>query len=112
MMKRAIPSRGVLQTFFLKNRIIHELEEHRRWVERIMFILGLISATMAIPQIMAICVVGDSSQVSLTAWTFYAFANAMWIGYAFVFRRPVVQRVHIIYLLSNLAVVSTVVYFR
>jgi uncharacterized protein with PQ loop repeat len=109
---KPLPQVKTLQRFFLKDKIIHELELHRLWVERFMFLLGLFSATMAFPQIMTIYEAQDSSQVSLTAWSFYSCSAFLWLVYGVIFNRPVVKRVQILYLLTNLLVVSVILWYR
>ncbi len=109
---KPLPSVQTLQRFFLKDKIIRELELHRVWVERFMFMLGLLSATMALPQIMTIYKQQDSSQVSLMAWSFYSFSAFLWLIYGVVFNRPVVKRVQCLYLATNLLVVGFVIWFR
>ncbi len=111
-MSRALPQVQTLQRFFIKDKIIHELETHRLWVERFMFTLGLISAGMAIPQIVAIYSAQDSSQMSLMAWSFYSFSALMWLTYGVVFKRPIVIRVQTLFLCTNLSVVISILLFR
>lgn len=111
-MSRAIPQVRTLQRFFLKDKIIRELETHRLWVERFMFLIGLVSASMAIPQILTIYRDQDSSQVSLMAWSFYTFSAFMWLIYGIVFKRPVVKRVQCLFLATNLSVVVFILMFR
>lgn len=107
-----LPDKEVAKRFFLSQSIIRELEEHRRWAERILFFAGVISAGMAIPQVMMIFAARDSSQISLIAWSYYFFVNILWILYAYVFKRPVVKRVQCLYMISNMLVIGTTVYFR
>ncbi|NCP66891.1 hypothetical protein GW756_01125 [bacterium] len=111
-MNKPLPRVQTLQSFFLKDKIIHELELHRLWVERFMFMLGLFSAAMAFPQIMTIYGQKDSSQVSLTAWGFYSFSAFLWLMYGIIFNRPVVKRVQILYLVTNLLVVLVILWYR
>lgn len=111
-MNAKVPGTAALQQFFLKDKIIRELELHRQWVERFMFVLGLVSSAMAIPQIMSIYQQGDSSQVSLLAWSFYTFSAFLWIIYGVVFKRPVVKRVNLLFFITNLLVVGFIFYFR
>jgi|GEM_PF-4813515 len=108
----AIPKTATLQQFYLKDKVIHELELHRKWVERFMFILGLISAAMSFPQIWTIHLQQDSSQVSLMAWGFWTFSSFLWLLYGIAFNRPVIKRVQMLYLLTNLLVVAVIVYYR
>lgn len=111
-MSQIIPQKQTLRLFFQKDHIVHELESHRRWVERFMFILGLVSAAMAIPQIISIYKAQDSSQVSLSAWAFYAFAALLWIVYAVVFKMNVTKRVNIVYFVVNVLVVGVILWYR
>lgn len=107
-----MPRIQTLQSFFLKDKIIHELELHRTWVERFMFILGLVSAIMTLPQIITIYQQQDSSQVSLSAWSFYSFSALLWIIYGIIFNRPVAKRVQTLYLVTNLLVVGVILWYR
>ena len=111
-MKAVHISRDVLRQFFLKDKIIRELESHRRWVERFMFILGLVSAAMAIPQMWRIYTFQDSSQVSLSAWGFYAFSALLWVIYATIFKLPLARRVQMLYFAVNMAVVVMIYLYR
>lgn len=112
MKSEKLPSKEAVQLFYLSESIVRELAEHRRWAERILFFAGIVSAAMAIPQIINIFVAQDSSQVSLVAWSYYILVNALWITYAYIFKRPVVKRVQLTYLLSNALVVSSILLFR
>lgn len=111
-MKKDMPNQELLKHFYVTNLIIKELEMHRKWAERTLFLAGIVSAAMAIPQILTIIRVQDSSQISLMAWAYYGFVNVLWIVYAFVFKRPIVKRVQVIYLLSNILVIGVTMYFR
>lgn len=111
-MKTTQISSDVLKQFFLKDKIIRELESHRRWVERFMFLLGLVSAAMAIPQMLSIYNHQDSSQVSFLAWSFYAFSAFLWIIYATIFKMPLTQRVQLLYFCVNMAVVIMIYLYR
>lgn len=111
-MKTTQISSDVLKQFFLKDKIIRELESHRRGVERFMFLLGLVSATMAIPQMLSIYSHQDSSQVSLIAWSFYAFSAFSWFIYATIFKMPLNQRVQLLYFCVNIAVVIMIYLYR
>ena len=111
-MKTTLPSDRILRTFFQKDHIVHELEAHRRAVERFMFLLGIASAAMALPQILSIYAAKDSSQVSLAAWSFYAFGALAWIVYAATFKLSVTKRVNILYFIVNLLVVGVIMFYR
>ncbi len=111
-MNKALPKLETLQSFFLKDKIIHELELHRLWVERFMFLLGLFSASMAFPQIMSIYSEKSSAQVSLMAWGFYSFSAFLWLLYGVIFNRPVVRRVQMLYVATNLLVVAVILWYR
>jgi uncharacterized protein with PQ loop repeat len=111
-MTNTLPRVKTLQNFFLKDKIIHELELHRTWVERFMFLLGLFSAAMAFPHVMTIYQQQDSSQVSLTAWSFYSFSACLWLIYGIVFNRPVVKRVQCLYVCTNMLVVAVILWYR
>jgi uncharacterized protein with PQ loop repeat len=111
-MNKSLPRLQTMQSFFLKDKIIRELELHRVWVERFMFLLGLVSAVMAFPQIMTIYKQQDSTQVSLMAWSFYSFSAVLWLIYGIVFNRPVVKRVQCLYVATNLLVVAVILWYR
>lgn len=111
-MKQSLPSREAVQQFYLTSLIVRELQDHKKMVERAMFIVGLVSASMSIPQIIIIYNAKDSSQISLMAWSYYALVNILWILYASVFKRPVLKRVQILYFVSNVLVIGITLYYR
>ena len=56
-------------------------EKKKRIADRMVFIAGILTPIMTLPQVYDIWINGNAGGISITAWSYYAIASAVWLWY-------------------------------
>jgi len=106
-----------LHHFHIRKRIHQKHEtyphpnEFKRFMDRAIYIIGIIGPIMTIPQLMKIWVEKNASGVSAISWGAYLFTAIFWLIYGIQHKeKPIIFTYGIWIILEALIVVGTIMY--
>ena len=76
----------------------------KRWLDRLILMVGVIGPAMIVPQIMLIYTEKNASGVSAISWLAWALLDIPWIIYGLVHREPPIVMTYFLWFLGNLLV--------
>jgi uncharacterized protein with PQ loop repeat len=83
--------------YHVRKRVHHWFETYphpnalKRWVDRSVYFVGVIGPIMTLPQLYTIWFEQNTSGVSVTTWSAYAFMSSFWLLYGLLHKeRPIV----------------------
>jgi len=100
-----------LHHYHKRKRIHQNLERYphpdkwKRFLDRIIYPVGLIGIIFTIPQILKIWIGQDTAGISVFTWSTWAVLNLFWIAYGIVHKEKPIVFTYIGWLITNLLVV-------
>jgi uncharacterized protein with PQ loop repeat len=93
----------------------HEIYPHphplKRFVDKVIYFVGLIAALISIPQLLKIWVYQNAAGVSLITWSCYLVLELLWITYGFIHKvKPIIFAYCAIFVVDSLTVLGIILY--
>ena len=97
---------------FHKRKRIHKKHEKyphphavKRWVDRFVYVVGIVGPIMSIPQVMKIWVGQDAAAISLGSYTTYFALNFFWIWYGYLHNEKPIIFMYIGWAVINFSII-------
>lgn len=78
----------------------------KRFLDKIIFAVGIISPIMTIPQVWTIWVLQNASGVSVISWATYLFTGTIWLLYGIVHKEKPIIVTYILWIILYILIVS------
>ena len=103
---------------FHKRKRVYELgepyphpEKHKRFVDKIIYVIGVIGPVMTLPQILKIFILKDAAGVSAVSWLAYAIVSLFWIYYGILHKeKPIIITYVLWFVMNSLVAIGAFMY--
>lgn len=95
----------------IRKRIHHKYEEYphphkfKRFIDRAIYVVGIVGPLMTIPQIVKIWVYQNASGVSLASWIAFSITSSFWLMYGIVHKEKPIIITYALWVLLKISIV-------
>jgi uncharacterized protein with PQ loop repeat len=107
----------VMHHFHVRKRVHKNLEQYpsnnpkKRFLDRIIYLVGISGPIMTIPQVWEIWSKQDSTGVSLISWGWYLFTACIWLWYAIEHKEKPLIVTNIIWIIIDFILVLGIIIY-